>query len=310
MQMHNMDRISTPNQQSETTRGILGTLFSGICWGFSGACGQYLFTNYHMPSGLLTCIRMLLAGAILLIYCFLRKPKQMIAIWKNRKDALHLIAFSLLGLLFCQYTYLTTISHSNAGTATVLQYIGPVIILAADCVIKRRKPRALELIAILLAIAGTFLLATHGNPRTMVLSREALIWGLLSAVSLCLYTTLSCGISNRYGSDVIMSYGLLIGGIVLALLPGTFSQPVHLGMDGYLAMAGIITIGTIFAYVIYIYGVSVIGPVKGSLISSIEPVSATLFAVLWLGSSFVAMDFLGFACILSTIFLLAKSKTT
>lgn len=305
-----MDAVLSPKQHSELTKGFLGTFFGGVCWGFSGACGQYLFTHYGIPSGLLTCIRMLISGGILLIYCFLRKPKNMIAIWKNKKDALHLLAFAIAGLLFCQYTYLTTISYSNAGTATVLQYIGPVIILGADCVLKRRKPRALELIAMLLAVIGTFLLATHGNPGTMVLSKEALFWGLLSAVSLCLYTTLSCGISNRYGSDVIMCYGLLIGGIVLAVIPGTFSAPLSLNADGILAMGGIILVGTVFAYVVYIYGVSVIGPVKGSLISSIEPVSATLFAVLWLGSDFALMDFVGFVCILSTIFLLAKSKAT
>lgn len=305
-----MDITLAPKQHSEMTKGILGTFFGGVCWGFSGACGQYLFSHYGIDSGLLTCVRMLIAGVFLLVYCFLRKPQKMIAIWKHKKDALHLLAFSIFGLLFCQYTYLTTISYSNAGTATVLQYIGPVIILVADCVLKKRRPRLLELTAMVLAVLGTFLLATHGNPGTMVLSRQALIWGLVSAVSLCLYTTLSCGISNRYGSDVIMCYGLLIGGIVMAVLPGTFTHPVTLNLDGYLAMAGIILVGTIFAYVIYIYGVSVIGPVKGSLISSIEPVSATLFAVLWLGSSFAPMDFLGFVCILSTIFLLAKSKRT
>lgn len=303
-----MDITLLPKRHSEKTLGILGTFFGGICWGFSGACGQYLFTNYHIPPNLLTCVRMLIAGAILLVYCLIRKPDKMRAIWKSRRDALHLIAFSLFGLLFCQYTYLTTISYSNAGTATVLQYIGPVMILGADCVLKRRKPKLLEFSAMVLAILGTFLLATHGNPGTMILSPKALAWGLISAVSLCLYTTLSCGISNRYGSDVIMSYGLLIGGIVMALIPGTFSQTVHLDANGIFAMAGIILVGTIFAYVIYIYGVSVIGPVKGSLISSIEPVSATMFSVLWLGSSFLPMDFLGFVCILSTIFLLAKSK--
>lgn len=293
---------------STKTKGLLGTFFSGICWGFSGACGQYLFTHYGIPSDLLTCIRMLLSGALLMIYCLIRKRDKMIAIWKNRRDALQTVIFAIFGLLFSQYTYLTAISYSNAGTATVLQYIGPVIILFADCIWKRRRPKPLEVAALILVLVGTFLLATHGDIHTMVLSREALIWGLLSAVSLCLYTTLPGSVASKYGSDVIMSYGLLIGGIILALIPGTFSQPLNFALDGYLALAGIVVMGTIFAYVIYIYGVSVIGPVKGSLIASIEPVAATLFAVLWLGSSFAPMDFLGFVCILSTIFLLAKSK--
>lgn len=305
-----MDTTLAPKQNAQFTKGMLCTFFGGVCWGFSGACGQYLFSHYGISSELLTCLRMLISGPILMIFCFFRKRQNMRAILKNKRDAVHLIFFALAGLLFCQYTYLTTISYSNAGTATVIQYLGPVLILAADCVVHRRRPRLREVAAMLLALVGTFLLATHGNPNTLVLSKEALIWGLLSAVSMCLYTVLSCGISSRYGSDVIMGYGLMMGGMVMAALPGTFSHPVSLGLDGILAMFGIVLVGTILAYVIFIYGVSVIGPVKGSLISSIEPVSATLFAVLWLGSSFAPMDFLGFVCILSTIFILATTKHT
>ena len=296
-----LKKTSSPIQ-----RGVLCTFLGGVCWGFSGACGQYLFSHYGISSELLTCLRMLIAGPLLTVYCLIRKPQAMKAIWKSKKDLLHLLAFGILGLLFCQYTYLTTISYSNAGTATVIQYIGPVMILGADCVVHRRKPTLRELIAMALALLGTFLLATHGNPGTLVLSKQALIWGLLSAVSMCLYTTLSCGISNRYGSDTIMAYGLTLGGVLMALLPGTFAHPVSFGLDGILAMGAIILVGTILAYVVFIYGVSIIGPVRGSLISSIEPVSATLFAFFWLGSSFMPMDFAGLVCILSTIFLLAK----
>lgn len=288
--------------------GICCTLFGGIAWGFSGACGQYLFTNYGVPTDFLTCVRMLISGTILAVLCLIRSRKNMLAIWKNKKDVLQLVAFALAGLLFVQYTYLTTISHSNAGTATVLQYLGPVVILAAACVKGKCLPKRIEVIAMVLALGGTFLLATHGNIHTMVLSKPALFWGLLSAVALALYTTLSYNIARKYGSDVVMCYGLLIGGAVFALIPGTLSHGVAMGFDGYLAMGGIMLVGTVFAYTIYIHGVSLIGPVKGSLISSIEPVSATLFAVFWLGTKFQIIDLLGFVCILSTIFLLAKRE--
>ena len=31
---------------SKILRGTLFTIIGGICWGFFGACGQYLFTNF------------------------------------------------------------------------------------------------------------------------------------------------------------------------------------------------------------------------------------------------------------------------
>ena len=82
--------------------------------------------------------------------------------------------------------------------------------------------------------------------------------------------------------------------------------PVHLDMAGILALAGIIIIGTLVAYTLYMQGVQDIGAVKASMLASVEPVSATLFSALWLDTSFVFMDFIGFLLIMSTVFLLAK----
>ena len=58
----------------------------------------------------------------------------------------------------------------------------------------------------------------------------------------------------------------------------------------------------------YMEGVRCVGPKKGSLYASIEPVSAAVFSALLMGARFTGMDLLGFACILSTIFLLAMDK--
>ena len=49
-----------------------------------------------------------------------------------------------------------------------------------------------------------------------------------------------------------------------------------------------------------------IGPSKSSMLASSEPLSATVFSVLWLGTSFSGTDLIGFAAIISTIFLLTR----
>ena len=58
----------------------------------------------------------------------------------------------------------------------------------------------------------------------------------------------------------------------------------------------------------YLQAVKDIGAAKASLIASVETVSATAFAVLWLGTAFEAMDFVGFVFIMSTVFLLANFR--
>jgi len=73
------------------------------------------------------------------------------------------VIFAFVGLFLNQFSYLQAIALSNAGTATVLQYLCPVIILVYICLKNRTAPTASEVTSIVLAMAGTFLIATHGQ---------------------------------------------------------------------------------------------------------------------------------------------------
>ena len=75
-----------------------------------------------------------------------------------------------------------------------------------------------------------------------------------------------------------------------------------------IAFAAMVLFGTVLTFTIYLVGVHRCGAVKASMLATIEPVSATVIMVLWLGEAFAFMDFVGFACIFITIFLLVKKE--
>lgn len=108
-------------------RGMVLTLAGGTMWGFSGTCGQFLMQTKGLTSNWLVPIRLFTAGLLLLLLCYLREGKKIFQVWK--RDAAGILIFGILGMSMCQYTYFTAIGASNAGTATVLQYIGPVLIM-------------------------------------------------------------------------------------------------------------------------------------------------------------------------------------
>lgn len=287
-------------------RGMLLTLLGGTLWGFSGTCGQWLMQTKGVTSDWLVPIRLLLSGLILLVICYLREGFHVFDIWK--RDAAGILVFGICGMSMCQYTYFTAISASNAGTATVLQYIGPVLILIYLSVRKRQLPRKSELLAISLAVLGTFLLATHGKPGSMVLSEKALLWGLLSAGALAVYTVQPGRLLKEYGSSAVTAWGMLIGGVMLCVLLRPWRIPVHVDGQVIGGMAVVLLVGTVIAFNAYMEGIRCVGPKKGSLYASVEPVSATVFSVLWMHARFELIDLIGFACIISTIFLLALDK--
>ena len=85
--------------------------------------------------------------------------------------------------------------------------------------------------------------------------------------------------------------------------------PVETDSQVVLGMAVIILVGTVIAFSRYMEGIRCVGAKKGSLYASVEPVSATVFSVIWMHVSFGSDGSrYGFACIISTIFLLALDK--
>ena len=68
-------------------------------------------------------------------------------------------------------------------------------------------------------------------------------------------------------------------------------------------MLGVIVVGTVVAYNLYLMGVNLIGPVKAGMIAAIEPVAAAVFSFLFVGTSFTFWDVVGFALIISTVFI-------
>lgn len=290
--------------------GTVMALAGGVCWGFSGCCGQFLFEEKGIQAPWLVTVRLFFAGILLILVGFGMNGKANLTVFKHRRDTVHLLAFAIFGITSCQYTYFMAIQASNAGTATVLQYLSPVLILFVVCMKGKRLPKGLELGAIILSLLGTFIIGTHGDIHTFHISREALFWGLLAAVSSVIYTMIPGGLIVKYDIYQVLGYGMLAGGIIMGLVvrPWTAGIVWDLGMAG--ALGGVVVVGTALAFGLFLGGVSLIGPLRGSVMGSVEPVSAVVISVFWLKTSFALADFMGFALILGAVFVLICSQRT
>jgi drug/metabolite transporter (DMT)-like permease len=196
------------------------------------------------------------------------------------------------------------IQASNAGTATVLQYLSPILILAVVCMRELRLPKGLELAAIGLSLFGTFVIGTHGDIHSFHITGEALFWGLLAAVSSMIYTIIPGGLILKYDIYQVLGFGMFFGGIAMGAVVRPWSYGVAWDAGTVGALAGVVVVGTAIAFGLYLQGVSMIGPLKGSIMGSVEPVSAVVISVFWLGTRFTLPDFLGFALILGAVFVL------
>ena len=285
-------------------KGTLLTLVAGFSWGISGISGEYLMAN-GVHVNLLTSVRLLIAGIFLTILAYYRDKKTLTVLLSTKKNILGIILFTFFGLVLNQYAYLSAIHHTNAGTATVLQYATPVLVLLYTCLRNRIWPSLTEVVAIVLAIGGVFIMATHGNPSELAITPAGLFWGILSAFTYAAYLLLPVQLIRTYGSLHVISLSMLLGGILFPLVSQAWTYSFDMTGENLLALFGIVGIGTIFAYTVFLHGVSIVGAVKGSLLASVEPVASVLLTVLVMGTQFYLTDFIGMVLIITAVLLIS-----
>ena len=295
-------------QKSKTSVGLILTLTSGILWGFSGSCGQYIFSECNATASWLVPIRLLSAGIILLVFCTIKNKGRIFSVWKGRKNITSMLLFTLFGLVMCQFSYFRAIELSNAGIATVLQYLSPAMILVFMCLKNKALPIWQEAVSIILAIGGTFLIATGGSFSGFAISTKALVWGLLSAVFLVCYSLLPAPLFEVSDTPTVLGWGLTLGGLGLMPVFRPWETAPQTSPQLILSLFAIIILGTVIAYAFFLEGVRLIGPTRSGIISSIEPVSASVISALWLGSEFSLTDIVGMTMIISTIFIIALTS--
>lgn len=281
------------------------TITGGTLWGVSGVCGQFLFQNKDVTASWLVPVRLMMAGIFMLCFYIWKDKKKAFAIWQKKENRWGILIYGLAGMMLCQYSYFQTIEWSNAGTATVIQYLGPALIVVWVCLQTRRLPERKEIIGVLLALLGIFLIATHGNPTSLALSGRALLMGLISAVSVVIYTVQPEKLQKQFPTPLILAWGMLIGGCVLTVLFRPWHQTVIVDAQMVTTLLVVILLGTMASFSLYMTGVKLIGSVKASLYSCVEPVASMVLTAVWMKVQFTLPDIIGTVCIILTIIILA-----
>ncbi|MBR5509530.1 MAG: EamA family transporter [Lachnospiraceae bacterium] len=296
------------DRKSELQKGIVLTLLGGILWGFCGSCGQFLFQYKEVTSDWLVPFRLTFAGGLILMLLLCREKSRVFDVWKDAKGRKDILIFSVFGMMLCQYSYFTTIQYSNAGTATVLQYMGPALILVYICLRDRKIPKVYEIVALCCCMFGTFILATHGNLSELAIAPKALLWGVISAVTLVIYTLQPVNLMKQYSTLLTLGWGMLIGGLVLMICMRPWTLDPVLDIQTVAAMCFIVFFSTICAFYFYLTGVRLVGATNASMLACIEPVAATVISVVWLKVEFQMIDLIGFLFVLSTVFIISLNE--
>lgn len=271
-----------------------------VFWGISGLFAKGLFNiSTNITPIWISQVRMVVSGILLLIFAQVtgKKPLKTMT---DKKDALTVIAYGLLGLLPVQYCYFIVVQQANASIATVLQFIGPFFVLFYMVVFEHQVLRAVDVIAAIVAFLGVFFLATHGHFYQLSLTPSVLFWGLISAVGVATNTLIPRRLLDHTSSLVVTGWGLLFSGIALTLAHPVWPK-IPNNINVFWLMAGVIVIGTLIPFQWMMGSLRYIKPSTASLLDAFEPVSATIGSVIIFGLVMAPIDWIGSIMIICAV---------
>ncbi|TPR47055.1 EamA family transporter, partial [Apilactobacillus micheneri] len=213
--------------------------------------------------------------------------------------------YAVFGLAAVQYLYLVTVNLSNAGTATILQSLGTVLIVIFTAIFYHKLPNKFEFIAVIVALVGTWLLVTRGNLTQLSISTPALTTGLLLALAGAIQTMLPVNLLKKFSSLMVVGWAMLVGGILFTIIHPFWVEVPKFTLGTILGVLFIVFFGTMASFLCFINSLKFISPTVAGMLDTFEPLSATLGAIIFLNTSFNGDEVIGGILILSTVFILA-----
>jgi DME family drug/metabolite transporter len=270
--------------------GFTLIVLATIIWGSTG-----IATKFALAGGFdvftISTLTIALASLTLL-------PLGLIKGFRPIRHDLIVYGIIVLGGFRVSYTY--SIQYNGAGVASALLYTAPVIVAIMAPIILKDRCKLPNIVLAIVAFSGAYITS---NPSMKFSTVTGFLIGLVPAF---LYAVEIIAIKifyNRKYSLTTIMYQSLPASIILPLIALVLTG-FRLG-SGAIAWSAVIWIGVMcvaIALLLYIAGLRHIDAVAASIISTVEPVSALIMAILILGETFLPIQFVGIgAIILSSV---------
>ena len=287
-------------------------IVSAIAFGTSGPFGKALINAGYSP---LQASWTRVAGATVVLVPVVLALRGRAAARAVRGHWPFLLLFGLMGVAGCQTLYFVAASRLPVGVAILLEYTGPVLVVAWIRFVRRAAVPPRAALGVGIALAGLACVVEVWSGA--MLGAAGLLAGLGAAGCQAAYFLVVDRVGDQVDPLVMNAAGAVIAAVALAVIAPPWRIPWHVlrggvpvgghTMPGWLLASWLVLVSTVAAYVTGVAAVHRLSAPVAGAVAYVEAVMAALFAWLLLGEHLTPVQLTGGVIVLAGAYVAQRS---
>jgi putative membrane protein len=295
-----------------SSQGLILGLTAAVCYGFIP-----LFTKelQHPSEGLA------LSSATILFYRFGIASIVIAGIMLFQRISFRITFPELLRLTLLAFLsdgaalfLIAGYSYMPSGVATTLHFMYPVFTALTMMLFFHEPRRMSTVLAITMAVAGLFVLSWTGQGEVALLG---VVLEIISALCFALYLIRvnRSKISNMPPTKLtfyVMMLGALIFAATIIYERSEIEMATHFAVlpstRGWLNLIALSLVCTVITNLALVHAIKMIGPTITAVLGVLEPVTAILLGIVFMGESLTSPIVLGIMLIISAVLIIVLRK--
>lgn len=285
----------------------LGLLGTNLFFAINLSAVKYLTANNFMQPFGMNVIRVGVSVLLFWLLFLIYPSKKRI----DRKDTGRFILCALTGIAINQMLFLKGLSLTYSIHAVLLMLTTPILITIIAAWILKERLNVYKISGLFLGVSGAVVLITSrqgSGTGENVLLGDLLV--LINAISYTIYFILVKPLMLKYNPvqviRLVFTYGLLM------VLPFGWNEFISIdwksfGTTEYMCITLITICGTFLAYLFNVYGIKILGASVAGAYIYIQPVFATIIAMIFIKEHLEPYKILAAALIFAGVFLCNKT---
>lgn len=203
----------------------------------------------------------------------------------ERKDLGRLALCGLFGVAINQLFFLMGLHWTKPINASLIMTTTPILVLVVSAILLGERITILRVVGILIGAVGAGILIAYG--KNISFSSRGLVGDIMifvNATSYGLYLVLVKNLMKKYHPVTVIKWVFTFGLLYVIPIGTPFLLQTNWGgfsSQAWLAFAYVLLFTTFFAYLLNAFALSVVSPSIVSIYIYLQPLMASLIAVLW-----------------------------